>query len=280
MIASNLFAQSSDVVGKVAVSSGNVTALNNGQKRQLKISDSIMNNDTILTEDRSSVKLLFSDETVIDLGPKSSFKVSDYALKSGDNRTETFSLLFGKMRSLVTKKVGPQGKVQYKTGSTVMGVRGTEFVVDNPQGSLTPNASIVVVSGIVAVAGINGGTETALKSGEKMSGNFNNFSQPSIQKVSTEQMTSITTSAKTEDKTFESAVTIQPQNQAENQAEKPMVLGMLDKVLAKEVNADMNGTNRVEVKRAPPEFLDHNNNLLPPVNSTAGNNVTVSVTVQ
>jgi hypothetical protein len=45
--------------------------------------------------------------------------------------------MFGKMRSLITNKVGTQGKVQFRSGGTVMGVRGTEFVVDNPSGSQT-----------------------------------------------------------------------------------------------------------------------------------------------
>lgn len=165
-------AQDQDV-GKVVVVNGSADAIFQTKSRTLKPGDSIRNVETVRTHPNSSVKLLFSDQTSIDLGPNSSLQVKDYALKNGDNRVGTFSLFYGKMRSVITKKVGPQGKVNFKSGGTVMGVRGTEFIVDTAVSNNSPGqSSIVVVSGVVEVAPLSGGAPVALKAGEMITANF------------------------------------------------------------------------------------------------------------
>jgi len=151
--------------GKLAVANGDVKI----SGKAAKPGSVILNNDTITTGANASAKLLFTDQSIMDLGPNSSLNVSDYAVKDGENRTATFSLLYGKLRSLVTQKVGDGGKVQVKTNSAVMGVRGTEFVVDAPQaspGQAATAPAIVVVSGSVAVSPSGGGAPVMVGAGQ------------------------------------------------------------------------------------------------------------------
>jgi hypothetical protein len=152
--------------GKLAVANGDVRI----SGKLAKPGDGVKNEDTISTGESSSAKILFSDQSVMDLGANSSMKVSDYALKDGDNRTGTFSLIYGKLRALVTKKVGDQGNVQVRSGSAVMGVRGTEFVVDTPKGppGTIPTPTLVVVNGLVAVRPLTGGPSVAVGAGQML----------------------------------------------------------------------------------------------------------------
>ncbi len=229
------------IIGKIAVINGKVTIKSaSGTSKSANPGDTLANNDVVNTEAGASAKLLFTDQSIIDLGANSSFKVSDYALKSTDNRTGTFSLLFGKMRSLVTKKVGDKGKVQYKVGNSVMGVRGTEFVIDAPKGAngAVSIPKLVVVSGIVAVGNISGAAPVLVKQGEALTANFGaaasapsgtggaagatgpsqtSENAPTVQKVSSSEMQSVVSSSKAVDNTFDAAVTIKP---AESNSEK------------------------------------------------------------
>ena len=167
MFSSAAFADTN--AGNLAVVNGDVRIAANEKEagRAAKPNEVLKNNETIKTGKDSSAKILFTDQSIMDIGPNSALKVSDYALKDGDNRTATFSLVYGKLRALVTKKVSDGGRVQVKSNDAVMGVRGTEFVVDRPIGTAT-STSIVVVSGLVQVTPPSGGPAISVGAGQMM----------------------------------------------------------------------------------------------------------------
>lgn len=272
-------AYAGDPAGKIIVVNGEVRILSSkpGDKGRItKPGDAIVNDDTIQTAPDASAKVLFTDQSMVDLGSNSLFKVSDYALKAGEDRTGTFSLLYGKIRSLITKKVGPQGRVEYKAGGAVMGVRGTEFVVDAPKldavagkaGGFAP-PSIVVVSGLVQVALLAGGPPIVLKPGEMVVAPLGPapgaqpaaggapVAQLQVTKVSGEQMNTIVSGAKSEDRTFVAAVTIQAGPQGAAGPGGPGLLaanavGAIVSGAMKEQNVKQEG-DRV-LRMAPQEF--------------------------
>lgn len=156
-------------VGRIAVVNGEVkvgSSESDPKARLAKPNDVIHNQDVIKTGDGAAAKILFSDQTVMDLGPSSAMKVSDYAIKDVESRTGTFSILYGKLRALVTKKVGPNGKLEVKTGDAVMGVRGTEFLVDSPKGANAAGTQLVVVSGVVQCRPPAGGPPITVGAGQ------------------------------------------------------------------------------------------------------------------
>lgn len=230
-------------VGKYIIANGSIKASNGKISRPVKTGDPIFNDDTVEVGPQSSVKLMFSDQTMIDLGPVSSFKVSNYALKNAETAPPAFRCCTENFRSLVTKKVGAQGKVEYKSGSAVMGVRGTEFIVDMPKGtSANVNAAIVVVSGLVQVAPLGGkGEPLMLKSGEMIQ---STSAAPQVTKVSGEQMQTMVSSTKTEDKTFATAVTIEAAPKQDSQPSMAMsTVGNL-------INANM-AQSQMQMAEAP-----------------------------
>jgi len=95
----------------------------------LKIGDAIGPGATINTASDSSVKLLMSDHSIVDIGPSTLFKMDEYSLNGGSDRNVGLSMEYGKFRASVNQPVGPKGKFTVRTRSAVMGVRGTEFIV-------------------------------------------------------------------------------------------------------------------------------------------------------
>lgn len=293
------------VIGKISVVNGKVSIKSvTGFSRPAKPGDQLMNNDTVNTDASSTAKLLFTDQSIIDLGPSSSFKISDYALKNTDNRTGTFSLMFGKMRSLVTKKVGEKGKVQFKAGNSVMGVRGTEFVVDAPKGANgVAVPKVVVVSGIVAVGNLTGGAPVLVKQGEAVNANFgmnaagansgatsgSGDSSPQVQKVSSSEMQSVVSSSKSVDNTFDSAVSIKPTSsegsgsggsKSGGEGGGSLALNTVQGIVGNSVAAQTDKSAKSEMRQMSPEFLNQNGNFLPPVNLVPGGLIHLSVGVQ
>lgn len=158
-------------VGRLALVNGDVRItreLGKDKGRPAQPNEPLTNLDTVVTGEKGAAKVLFTDSTIMDIGEASALKVSDYALKNVENRTGTFTLFYGKLRSLVTKQVGPQGKVEVRSGNAVMGVRGTEFMILMPRlvNMAQAQIQVMVVSGIVAMASVRGGPPVNLAAGQ------------------------------------------------------------------------------------------------------------------
>jgi hypothetical protein len=157
--------------GKIAIANGDVRIAKNADEPGTAANAGypVTNTDVIKTGENSSAKILFTDETIMDLGANSALHISNYALKNVENRTGTFSLLYGKLRGLVTKKVGEKGDFQVKTPSAVMGVRGTEWFIAQPPaipGLPPPPPLIVCVSGKINITPVAGGPSIQLAPGQ------------------------------------------------------------------------------------------------------------------
>lgn len=95
----------------------------------LEVGDGIYEGDLINTSSNSTLKILFADKSLVDLGPSTVVKVERFKLKKVGDREVQLSMLYGKVRAAVHQKVGQQGRFLFRTRSATMGVRGTEFVV-------------------------------------------------------------------------------------------------------------------------------------------------------
>jgi hypothetical protein len=112
---------------------------------------------TVKTGPTAVAKLLFTDDTIMDIGAESKFSVDEYSSGGGEERSGVFSLAYGTLRSLVSKPV-KKGNYKVKTRDAIMGVRGTEFVVSAPfvapgtAPASAPPSTVLVASGTVAVS--------------------------------------------------------------------------------------------------------------------------------
>lgn len=89
----------------------------------------IQEGDIIESEKASFIKVLMKDDTIFSIGPASKFAFEQFKMKTKNERTATYNLLKGKLRSVFTKKA-PTRSLHIKTPTASMGVRGTEIVSD------------------------------------------------------------------------------------------------------------------------------------------------------
>ena len=102
---------------------------------------------SIVTEDKSIVKIVFPDKSSVNIGPNSKLLVAKIPKK----KANMLNLLNGAIKSAVEKESEKSGnKMIIKTRSAVMGVRGTKFqTIYNP---VNKNTSLVTIEGKVAMA--------------------------------------------------------------------------------------------------------------------------------
>ncbi len=137
----------SSQTARVLMVRGDVTQLSPGAKnaKPVKKGDIYKEDTSVLTGDKSVVRLKFADKSVMNLGPKSKVVVS----KMPKKKPNMINLLTGSIKAEVEKKDTGKTKMIVKTKSAVMGIRGTKFqAIYNAQNH---NTSLVTVEGKVAM---------------------------------------------------------------------------------------------------------------------------------
>ena len=119
-----------DSSGMVVASRGEVSALANGDSRELKQGDFIFVNDEIQTGDRSFVVLQFTDGAKVTVRPDSKLVIETYLYAGNEGDEATLSLVSGGLR-VITGAMAKTNPENYKVRTPValMGVRGTEFSI-------------------------------------------------------------------------------------------------------------------------------------------------------
>lgn len=117
-------------VAVVKMLRGEVSVLTLGKTEKLNINDQVEDGSVIKTGEKSFVKIVFTDQSQMNIGPVSEMKIEKF---SGDD-SGVIDLVKGKIRSQVTKdylqmKDKDKSKLFIKTPNAVMGVRGTDFMI-------------------------------------------------------------------------------------------------------------------------------------------------------
>jgi hypothetical protein len=131
--AASAFADTPPVTGKAMGVDPSASAQLAKVTRTLKVGSDVSLGETVVTGDKGSVQLLFTDDTKLVVGPKSSLKIEAYLLQSGSNTASQFTVnaLAGSYRFITGKSPKDAYKIETPTG--IIGVRGTQFdfVVDD-----------------------------------------------------------------------------------------------------------------------------------------------------
>lgn len=116
-------------VALVKILRGSAISLVGGKEVALKVDDWVEEATTVKTKEKSFVKLIFLDKSVMNLGPSSEMKIEKFSR----NEAGVIDFVKGKVRSQVTKDYlqmdANKSKLFIKTTNAVMGVRGTDFMV-------------------------------------------------------------------------------------------------------------------------------------------------------
>jgi hypothetical protein len=129
---------------------GKVTKLNPGAMRASKVKrgDRLFEDTSVVTGNRSFVRIEFLDKSRLSLGPKSKIVVTQIKKKEGS----VISLLKGRTRTKVKPGNSKKNKFFIKTRTAALGVRGTDFqTIYNPDNKVT---NLLTYKGKVAMANL------------------------------------------------------------------------------------------------------------------------------
>jgi hypothetical protein len=122
--------------GMIKRAKGSAFVEREGKKQPAQPGAKLFSSDRILTEADGSVGITLRDDTLLSVGPNSVMSLDKFAFDSTTHegalqatvKRGTLGVISGKL-----SKQSPQA-VQFNTPSAILGVRGTEFVIDAGDG--------------------------------------------------------------------------------------------------------------------------------------------------
>ncbi len=94
----------------------------------------LQSGDSIITKDKTRVQVMLKDDTVVTIGPNSSFSFEEFLYDGTKNSKLSMKAERGFFRSVTGKlgKIAPE-RFKVKTASATIGIRGTDFSADIQQ---------------------------------------------------------------------------------------------------------------------------------------------------
>lgn len=130
-LANPVFAYDAGIIKTVR---GQVRIDRGGSNLEAKVGDPVQEKDRVSVQGDGSVGISMNDETLLSMGPNSAMVFDRYAFNpvTREGQVET-SVLKGTLR-YVTGLIGHlnPGAIKVKTPTAVIGLRGTEFIVEVP----------------------------------------------------------------------------------------------------------------------------------------------------
>ena len=126
-------------VGQVKVARGAVTLQRGGEKIAARVGTPVQLADVVVTGADGSAGITFTDNSLVSVGPNSVFAIDKYRFDTTTHAGEfEGNLRQGRLAAVSGKMVkqSPES-MKIRTPSAIMGVRGTEFVVQVDE----PNAA-------------------------------------------------------------------------------------------------------------------------------------------
>lgn len=121
-----------DSIGQVKTKKGDVLVLRQGQAKPLNVGDHVLQSDTVKTEKGASVGITFLDNSMMSLGPASELALDEFKFNS-TTREGVFNTRLARGTLAVKSGQIVQQKpetMHIRTPAALLGVRGTEFVVN------------------------------------------------------------------------------------------------------------------------------------------------------
>jgi hypothetical protein len=150
LVATTTHAQTGDA-GSVVSLEGTVEIGRGGAFTPAEAGSGVRQGDTIRTGTPGRARLLFVDDSVVNIGDGSTLVIDESVFRAQDGSATTLMhLLGGKVRALVSEYyAGGKGSYGIETKTAVSGVRGTEFIMAYDAG--TQLTEVLGLGGAVAV---------------------------------------------------------------------------------------------------------------------------------
>lgn len=123
-----LFAYALEPAGKISSMKGDVTAVLDGETRNLSKGDEVFPNDQIQTQKKSIAEIKFVDDSNFILGPDSEFKIDKFTYNKPDKENSFSTKLVKGTFRFVTGLIAryKPDSMQVSTAVATIGIRGTE----------------------------------------------------------------------------------------------------------------------------------------------------------
>ena len=124
-------------IGNIAAVKGEAEIMRDAKTLTIKSGMVLEVQDKIVTSKQSRVQVILKDDTVVTIGPESSFVFDKYTFGSKENSEVAMHINHGFFRTVTGKigKIAPE-RFNVKTVSATIGIRGTDFsalVSDNQE---------------------------------------------------------------------------------------------------------------------------------------------------
>ena len=125
------FAMGEEPIGKTKTGKGDVFVIRGGKQIPVNIGDKLYPKDIIRTGADSSVGIIFEDNTILSLGPKSEIVIDEYVFAPEKGMLSMITRMVKGTASYISGIIGRQSpeSVKFQTPDATIGIRGTEFLV-------------------------------------------------------------------------------------------------------------------------------------------------------
>ena len=118
-------------IGKTKTGKGDVIVIRSGKEIPINIGDRLYQKDIIRTGENSSVGIIFEDNTILSLGPKSEIVIDEYVFAPEKGVLSMITRMVKGTASYLSGIIGRQSpeSVKFQTPDATIGIRGTQFLV-------------------------------------------------------------------------------------------------------------------------------------------------------
>ncbi|NGZ87144.1 FecR family protein [Duganella aceris] len=122
--------------GMVKTAKGSASIERDGKQSPVHPGATLMASDRVLTGADGSVGITLRDETLLAVGPNSNVWLEKYAFDPTSHEGVLNATVKRGTLGVISGKLSKQspGAVQFRTPTSILGVRGTEFVIDVKDG--------------------------------------------------------------------------------------------------------------------------------------------------
>jgi len=118
-------------VAHIKVVKGTVTVEREGQRIPAAVGMPLQKRDVVVTGPDGSVGITFQDDSLVSAGPRTAVAIDRFTFNPTTHAGQFETTLRGGTLAVVSGKIAKQSPeaMRVRTPSTVLGVRGTEFLV-------------------------------------------------------------------------------------------------------------------------------------------------------
>lgn len=117
-------------IGYIKNFRGEVFKQKNGILVPVKKESRLYKEDTLITRDKSFAQIKIIDDTIINVNGNSELNFAEFRMINKKEREGTFHIVKGQIRAVVKNKAPKPDALLFKTKHAVLGVRGTELMVN------------------------------------------------------------------------------------------------------------------------------------------------------